>query len=68
VIGEPVNLAQRLSELNKSGDPHSIFISAATYAQLGSWAEELARDQPWADLGPVPIRGKTEPVRVYAYA
>jgi class 3 adenylate cyclase len=68
VIGEPVNLAERLSELNKTGDSHSIFISASTVAQLGPWGDELARDQPLADLGPLPIRGKAEPVRVYAYA
>ncbi len=58
VIGDPVNLACRLEELNKSFHT-DILLSAATRRRLtpGFVVREL---------GSVPIKGRREPVEVYA--
>lgn len=58
VIGDPVNLASRLEELNKSFQT-DILVSGSTRRHLSS---EFAL----RDLGPVPIKGRREPVPVFA--
>ncbi|MFQ5575455.1 MAG: FtsX-like permease family protein, partial [Anaerolineae bacterium] len=62
VIGDAVNLASRIEALNKDYPAHDILISGQTYAALGSRRKEFA----FADLGFVQIRGKVEPVQVWA--
>jgi adenylate cyclase len=55
-IGDTVNLAKRLEEMAHGGE---ILISASTRQALGAAARVEAR-------GVVPIRGRSEPVEVYA--
>jgi class 3 adenylate cyclase len=62
VIGDTVNLASRIEALNKEYPDYGILISGQTYDALGSRRSEFE----WEDLGPVAIRGKAEPVRVWA--
>ncbi len=62
VIGDTVNLASRIEALNKVYSEHDILISGWTYEALGSRRGEFE----FADLGEVQIRGKAEPVRVWA--
>ena len=62
VIGDTVNLASRIESLNKEYPAHDVLISEWTYEALGSRRVEFE----FTDLGEVPIRGKTEPVRVWA--
>jgi len=61
MLGDTVNLASRLQVLTKSLDTH-ILISQATRARLENKALRL---QP---LGRHSLRGKAEPVEVYAVA
>jgi adenylate cyclase len=58
VIGDPVNLASRLEELNKDYLT-DILVSEATRKRLGD-------DFVLRDLGIVPIKGRREPVGVYS--
>jgi class 3 adenylate cyclase len=58
VIGDTVNLAARLEGLNKEAGTQ-ILISESTYQAVKSKFDTRA-------LGPIRIRGKTEPVEVYA--
>jgi class 3 adenylate cyclase len=62
VIGDTVNLASRIEALNKAYPDHDVLISGWTYEALGSRRAEFE----FADLGEVRIRGKAEPVRVWA--
>jgi adenylate cyclase len=62
VIGDTVNLASRIEGLNKAYPEHDILISGWTHEALGSRRREFE----FADLGEVGIRGKAEPVRVWA--
>jgi adenylate cyclase len=62
VIGDTVNLASRIEALNKEYPEHSILISGQTYEALGSHRDEFE----FASLGKVEIRGKVEPVEVWA--
>ena len=68
VIGDTVNLASRIESLNKQYPDHDptgavgILISGQTYDALGSRRREFE----FVDLGEVQIRGKVEPVRVWA--
>jgi len=62
VIGDAVNLASRIEALNKEYPEHDVLISDWTYEALGSRRAEFE----FADLGGVSIRGKVEPVRVWA--
>jgi adenylate cyclase len=62
VIGDTVNLASRIEGLNKDFPEHDILISGRTYEALGSRRREFE----FADLGDLQIRGKAEPLRVWA--
>nr|MBA3532009.1 FtsX-like permease family protein [Ardenticatenales bacterium] len=62
VIGDAVNLASRIEALTKEFPEHEILLSGWSYEALGSRRSEF----DVADLGEVEIRGKAEPVRVYA--
>ena len=62
VIGDTVNLASRIEALNKQYPDYDVLISGQTYEALGSRRREFE----FADLGEVQIRGKVEPVRVWA--
>jgi adenylate cyclase len=61
VIGDAMNLGARIQDLNKTFPDYGILLSEFTLAALGP----LAKGYEVADLGPVEIRGKTQPVRVY---
>jgi len=61
-IGDTVNLASRIEALNKDYPQYGILISGRTYEALGNHSAEFAL----ADLGEITIRGKVEPVRVWA--
>jgi len=62
VIGDTVNLASRIEALNKAYPNYDVLISGWTYEALGSRQAEFE----FADLGKVQIRGKVEPVQVWA--
>jgi class 3 adenylate cyclase/cell division protein FtsX len=62
VIGDTVNLASRIEALNKEYPEYDILISGWTYDALGTRRREFQ----FLDLGEIPIRGKVEPVRVWA--
>jgi adenylate cyclase len=62
VIGDTVNLASRIEALNKAYPNYDILISGWTYEALGSRRDEFE----FANLGQVHIRGKAEPVLVWA--
>ncbi len=62
VIGDTVNLASRIEALNKEYPDYDILVSGWTYDALGSRRGEFE----FSDLGQVQIRGKVEPVRVWA--
>ena len=61
VIGDAMNLGARIQALNKEFPNYDILLGEFTLAALGP----LAKGYEVADLGPVEIRGKTQPVRVY---
>ena len=60
-LGDSVNLAKRFSDLNKETPFDTVFAGEATLS-------DLARKLPLQvdDLGPVLVKGKVEPVRVYS--
>lgn len=61
VLGDSVNVAKRLSDLNKDLPYESIFVSEATLRQVnGHWAWQSR------DLGDVVFKGKQEAVTVHA--
>jgi class 3 adenylate cyclase len=62
VIGDAVNLASRIEALNRVYPEHDILISGWTYEALGSRRTEFE----FVDLGEIEIRGKMDPVRVWA--
>ncbi len=61
-IGDAVNVAARLSDMNKKAPIASIFISQETYRRLGDMRDALQVES----LGDVVVKGKTEPVKVIA--
>ena len=61
VIGDAVNVAARLENMTKEFEANPILINAATYEGI-SHRQELRIE----DLGPRPVKGRGEPVRVYA--
>lgn len=62
VIGDNVNLAARIESLNKQFTDYSIFITDYTYQDLGS----RRKDFEFNDLGDIDIRGKANPIKVWA--
>ncbi|MBI3242073.1 MAG: FtsX-like permease family protein [Chloroflexi bacterium] len=60
VIGDAMNLGARIQALNKEFPAHDILLSEFTVTALGPGAERYN----FVDLGPVEIRGKSQPVRV----
>lgn len=62
VIGNAVNLASRIDGLNKQFPEHDILISGWTYDALADHKDEFIQ----VSLGPIPIRGKNEPVEIWA--
>src|SRR3989338_7000429 len=61
LIGDAMNLGARIEELHKVYPAHDILLSEYTLAALGA----AAGQHEFADLGPVEIRGKSQPVRVF---
>jgi class 3 adenylate cyclase len=61
VLGDSVNTAKRLSDLNKDTPVYSIFISGQTLAELDD-----RRDWNLENLGDTQVKGKFEAVPVYA--
>lgn len=62
VIGNAVNLAARIDGLNKQFPQHDILISGWTYEALADHRNEFEQ----IPLGLIPIRGKNEPVEIWA--
>jgi len=61
-IGDAVNVASRLSDLNKQTPLASIFVSQSTYRRLGPLADDLIAEC----LGEVQVKGRADAVTVYA--
>jgi class 3 adenylate cyclase len=61
VIGDAMNVGARIQGLTKQFAAHDVLLSEFTVAALGPQAGHYAP----TDLGPVEIRGKQAPVRVY---
>jgi class 3 adenylate cyclase len=63
VLGDAVNVAQRLSDLNKEFPQHDVFFSADTYGRLGEDLRSRA-----THVGETRVKGRVAPVDVYALA
>ncbi len=61
VLGDAMNVGARIEALNKNFPDHDVLLSEFTVKALG----ERAADYEFADLGEMPIRGKSQPVRIY---
>jgi class 3 adenylate cyclase/CheY-like chemotaxis protein len=61
VIGDTVNLSSRIQALNKDFPQYDILISDSTYSAIAERQSEFEV----VDLGNVPIRGKTNAVKVW---
>jgi adenylate cyclase len=59
VIGDAVNTASRLEGLTKSADA-PVLMSAATAARLAAMGSSLH------ELAPMSVKGKAEPLRIFA--
>ena len=62
VVGNTVNLAARIDGLNKQFPDHDILISPWTYEALGSHRNKFNM----ISLGAVQIRGRNEPIEIWA--
>jgi adenylate cyclase len=62
VVGDTVNLASRIEDLNREYPEYDVLISGETYQALGTRRVEFK----FVDLGEKAIRGKVQPVRVWA--
>jgi adenylate cyclase len=62
VVGNAVNLAARIDGLNKQFPDHDILISPWTYEALGEHCSKFNL----VSLGAVQIRGRNEPVEIWA--
>jgi class 3 adenylate cyclase len=60
-LGDAVNVAQRLSDLNKEYPQYDVFFSTSTYGEL---EESLQRRS--VHIGATTVKGRTAPVDVYA--
>jgi adenylate cyclase len=63
VLGDTVNVAQRLSDLNKEHAECDVFISADTYQGLGQDLKDRAQH-----IGETNVKGRVAPVDVYGLA
>lgn len=63
VLGDTVNVAQRLSDLNKEYPEHDVFVSADTYRGL----DKALRDRA-VHMGATKMKGRVAPVDAYALA
>ncbi|MEO0407653.1 MAG: adenylate/guanylate cyclase domain-containing protein, partial [Cyanobacteria bacterium P01_A01_bin.135] len=66
MVGDTVNVAARLEELNKvvvTGNPFSLLLSEATYRAIGP--RPLGDRFSYAPVGTFQLRGRTQPVCVY---
>jgi class 3 adenylate cyclase len=61
VIGDAVNVAQRLSDLNKEHPQYDVFFSAGTYHEL-----EESLQRRCVHVGETRVKGRVAPVDVYA--
>ena len=61
VLGDTVNVAQRLSDLNKEYPEYDVFVSADTYHGL----EKGLRDRT-VHMGATKVKGRVAPVDAYA--
>jgi adenylate cyclase len=61
VLGDAVNVAQRLSDLNKEHPQYDVFFCDSTYRELG---EDLQRIS--VHIGETAVKGRAAPVDVYA--
>ena len=61
IVGDVVNVTQRLSDLNKEYSQYDLFLSAETFRLLGKDARVDA-----VHLGKVHVKGRAAPVDVYA--
>lgn len=61
VIGDTINIAARLEELTKALSDYPVLINHATYLGIRDRAEFRT-----VDLGPRNVKGRSEPVHVYA--
>lgn len=62
VVGNTVNLAARIDGLNKLFPQHDILISSWTYEALGEHRSQFNL----TPLGTLPIRGRNDPVEIWA--
>ncbi len=62
VVGNTVNLAARIDGLNKQYPEYDILISSWTYDALGDHRSQFHL----ISLGSVPIRGRNEPIEIWA--
>lgn len=62
MVGEAVNIASRLVDIAADGQ---IVISEALYAAVSQDAAKLLGKIPFVALGPVTLKGKTDPQRLY---
>jgi len=63
ILGDTVNVAQRLSDLNKEYPNYNVFISAETFHRLGKDLRDSAMH-----LGEISVKGRAASVDVYALA
>jgi adenylate cyclase len=63
VLGDTVNVAQRLSDLNKEYTECDVFVSADTYLELGRDLKNRAKH-----IGKTKVKGRVAPVDVYGLA
>jgi class 3 adenylate cyclase len=61
VLGDAVNVAQRLSDLNKEYPQYDVFFCASTYGEL-----EGALQRRSVHIGETAVKGRAAPVDVYA--
>jgi class 3 adenylate cyclase len=61
VIGDTVNVAARLETLTKKYPEHPVLINGPTAEALKDHADLVLKD-----LGPINVKGRAEPVDVYA--
>jgi class 3 adenylate cyclase len=61
VLGDAVNVAQRLSDMNKEYPQYDVFFSASTYREL---EEDLQRRS--VHIGEISVKGRIAQVDVYA--